>query len=91
MPTEQELETLAKQAWPHVDRVSVDRIVPGRRKPSEFEPLESGFTLTAYGAAGDIVKRIAAATLDAMQGKIEQQVRKKNNAGEPKNRKVVVE
>jgi hypothetical protein len=78
MPTEQELETFAKSAWPHVDRVSVDRIVPGRRKPSEFEPMESGFTLTAYGATGDIMKRISAATLDAMHDKIEQQVKKKN-------------
>ena len=84
MPTELELETFAKSAWPHIDRVSVDRIVPGRRKPSEFAPMESGFTLTAYGAAGDILKRINATTLDAMYGKIEQQLRKKskpNHAG----------
>jgi hypothetical protein len=76
MPTEQELETYAKSAWPHVDRVSVDRIVPGRRKPSEFEPMESGFTLTAYGATGDILKRISATTLGAMHDKIEQQLKK---------------
>ena len=48
----QEVESFAKSAWPHVARVSVDQIVPGRRKPNEFEPLESGFTLTAYDAAG---------------------------------------
>jgi hypothetical protein len=76
MPSEQEIETFAKSAWPHVDRVSVDRIVPGRRKPSEFEPMESGFTLTAYGATGDIMKRISAISLEAMHGKIEQQVKK---------------
>lgn len=40
--------------------------------------MESGFTLTAYGATGDIVKRINAATLDAMHGKIEQQLKTKN-------------
>ncbi len=79
MPTnEQELETFAKQAWPHVDRVSVDRIVAGRRKPSEFEPLESGFTLTAYSPSGEIVKRINALTLEAMRDKIEGQLKKQS-------------
>ena len=83
MATNEEIENFAKSAWPHVDRVSLDRIVPGRRKPNEFEPLESGFTLTAYGPAGDIMKRLNAATLDAMKDKIEQQLKKKSRSRTP--------
>jgi hypothetical protein len=73
----QEIESFAKTAWPHVARVSVDAIVGGRQRRNEFDPLESGFTLTAYDAQSSIVKRISAATLDLLKDKIDQQLRKK--------------
>ena len=76
MTSEQEIEAIAGKAWPHVASVSVQPIVAGRRRASEFDPLESGFTLTAFDAGGGIVKRLSAETLDTLKGKVEQQVRK---------------
>jgi hypothetical protein len=74
--TTQEIESFAKTAWPHVAAVSIDVIAAGRRKPNEFEPLDSGFTLTAYDAGGSIVKRFSAANLVKLKEMIEKQVRK---------------
>lgn len=76
MLSQNEVESFAKTVWPHVSRVSIDPIVPGRRKPNEFEPLENGFTLTAYDAAGAIVKRLSAESLKSMKEKIEKQLKK---------------
>jgi hypothetical protein len=73
----QEIEAIAGKAWPHVASVSVEPIVAGRRKPDEFDPLKSGFTLTAFDASGGIVKRFSAQTLDMLKGKVEQQMVKK--------------
>jgi hypothetical protein len=76
MTREQEIEAFAGKAWPHVASVSVQPIVAGRRRANEFDPLESGFTLTAFDPEGGILKRFSAATLDGLQDKVEQQVRK---------------
>jgi hypothetical protein len=76
----QEIEAIAGKAWPHVASVSVQPIVSGRRRANEFDPLDSGFTLTAFDAGGDIVKRFSAETLDTLKGKIEEQVRKQDKA-----------
>jgi hypothetical protein len=74
----QEIEAFAGKAWPHVASVSVEPIVPGRRRANEFDPLDSGFTLTAFDAGGGIVKRFSAETLETLRGKVEQQVRKQS-------------
>jgi hypothetical protein len=69
---------MAGKAWPHVASVSVEPIVSGRRRANEFDPLDSGFTLTAFDSSGGIVKRFSAETLDTLKGKVEQQVRKQS-------------
>jgi hypothetical protein len=76
--SEQQIEAIAGQAWPHVASVSVQPIVSGRRRANEFDPLDSGFTLTAFDAGGSIVKRFSAATLDSLKDKVEQQMRKQS-------------
>jgi hypothetical protein len=76
----QEIEAFAGKAWPHVASVSVQPIVAGRRRANEFDPLDSGFTLTAFDAGGGIVKRFSAETLDTLKVKVEQQVRKQDRA-----------
>jgi hypothetical protein len=74
---ELEVEALAMKTWPHVASVSVQPIVAGRRRVNEFDPLESGFTLTACDAEGSILKRVIGDSLDTLRIKVEQQSRKK--------------
>ena len=74
---EQEIEAIAMKAWPHVASVSVQPIVAGRRRVNEFDPLESGFSLTACDAEGSILKRVTGNTLDMLKTKVEMQSRKK--------------
>jgi hypothetical protein len=74
---EQEIEAIAMKAWPHVASVSVQPIVAGRRRVNEFDPLESGFSLTACDAEGSTLKRVTGNTLDMLKTKVEMQSRKK--------------
>jgi hypothetical protein len=74
---QQEVEAFARSAWPHVAGVSVQPIVAGRGRANEFD-AQAGFTLTAYDAAGDIVKRVTAENLDMLKGKVERQLSRKD-------------
>ena len=78
--SEHEVEAFAMKAWPHVASVSVQPIVAGRRRVNEFDPLESGFTLTACDADGSILKRVTGETLDTLKAKVELQTRKRGVA-----------
>jgi hypothetical protein len=71
---QQEVEAFARSVWPHVASVSVQRVMaPRSGRPNEFEP-QDGFALTAYDAAGGIVKRVTAENLDMLKGKVERQL-----------------